>query len=125
MVDSNMIHSLLVLMTTTITQALYQFQTILAYYLKANHPHIIKKYKSFKNFMDLPSHRHDFGISADGCFLQQTIANLPVMALVGQLKQHVAKQSLQRSLNNQILHYNSMLDLCENEMMSIRVFWNL
>ena len=29
---------------------------------------------------------------------------LPVMALVEQLKRHVAKQSLQRSLNNQILY---------------------
>ena len=36
----------------------------------------------------------------NGCFLQQVIANLPVMALMEQLKGHVAKQSLQRSLNN-------------------------
>ena len=32
----------------------------------------------------------------NGCFLQQTIANLAVMALVEQLRQHVAKQRLQR-----------------------------
>ena len=38
------------------------------------------------------------------------------MALVEQLKRHVAKQSLQRCLSNQIL------DLCENEMMSITFF---
>ena len=50
----------------------------------------------------------------NGCFLQQTIANLPVMALVEQLKRHVAKRSLQRSLNNQILDYKTILDLCEN-----------
>ena len=47
---------------------------------------------------------------------------LPVMALVEQLKQHVAKRSLQRSLNNQILDYKAILDLCENEMMSIKFF---
>ena len=58
----------------------------------------------------------------NGCFLQQTIANLPVMALVEQLKRHVAKRSLQRSLNNQILDYKAIIDLCENEMMSIMVF---
>ena len=46
----------------------------------------------------------------------------PVMALVEQLKQHVVKQSLQRSLNNQILDYKAILDLCENEMMSIKFF---
>ena len=38
-----------------------------------------------------------------GCFLEQAIANLPVMALMEQLKVHVAKRRLQRSLNNQIL----------------------
>ena len=44
------------------------------------------------------------------------------MALVEQLKQHVAKRSPQRSLNNQVLYYKSMLDLYENEMMSIKFF---
>ena len=58
----------------------------------------------------------------NGCFLQQAIANLPVLTLVGQLKWHVAKPSLQRSLNNQILDYKAILDLCENEMILIRFF---
>ena len=61
----------------------------------------------------------------NGCFLQQAIANLPVMPLVEQVKRHVAKQSLQMSLNNQILDYIVKLDLCEDEMMSIKFFWNL
>ena len=47
---------------------------------------------------------------------------LPVMVLVQQLKRQVAKLSPQRSLNNQILDYNAILDLCENEMMSIKFF---
>ena len=38
------------------------------------------------------------------------------------VKRHAAKQSLQRSLNNQILDYKAMLDLCENEMMLIKFF---
>ena len=58
----------------------------------------------------------------NGCFLQQIITNLPVMVMVEQLKWHVAKRSLQRSLNNQILDYKAILDLCENEMMSIKFF---
>ena len=46
-----------------------------------------------------------------------------VMALVEQLKRHVAKQSFQMSFNNQILDYKANLDLCENEMMSkIKLF---
>ena len=44
------------------------------------------------------------------------------MALVEQLKRHLANWSLQRSLNNQILDYKAILDLCENEMMSIKFF---
>ena len=58
----------------------------------------------------------------NGCFLQQAIAKFPVMALVEQLKRHVAKRSLQMSLNYQILDYKFILDLCENEMMSINLF---
>ena len=58
----------------------------------------------------------------NGCFLQQAIANLPVMALVEQLKRHEAKWSIQRSLINQILDCKAILDLCENETMSIKLF---
>ena len=47
---------------------------------------------------------------------------LPVMALVEQLKRHIGKRSLQRPLNNKILDYKVVLDLCENEMMSIKFF---
>ena len=45
-----------------------------------------------------------------------------VIASVEQLKRHVAKRSLQSSLNNQILDYKAILYLCENEMMSIKLF---
>ena len=47
---------------------------------------------------------------------------LPVMALVEQLKQYVAKGNLQSSLNNQILDYKAILDMFENEIMSITFF---
>ena len=39
-----------------------------------------------------------------------------------QLKRYVAKRSLQWYLNNQILAYKAILDLCENELMSIKSF---
>ena len=42
------------------------------------------------------------------------------MALVEQLKRPVAKLSLERSLNNQILDYKAIPDLCKNDMMSIK-----
>ena len=54
-------------------------QTMIVYYFKANHADIIKKsicfsdscggqYKNYKNFMDLCSHKDDFGISAKWVF---------------------------------------------------------
>ena len=49
-VASNMIHCVLVLMKTTITQTFfYQVQTMFVYYLKTNHPHIIKKLIHFSD----------------------------------------------------------------------------
>ena len=63
----------------------------------------------------LCSHKHGFGISAEW------ISDL-CDDIGGADKCHVAKQSLQRFLNNQILDYKAILDLCENEMMSIKFF---
>ena len=63
-----------------------------------------------------------FVLVLNGCFLQQAIENLPVVAFVEQLKRHVAKRSLQRSLNNQVLDYKAILDLCDNERMSMKFF---
>ena len=44
------------------------------------------------------------------------------MALVEQLKRHVAKRSIQRSFHNQILDSIAILDLSEDKMMSIKFF---
>ena len=40
----------------------------------------------------------------------------------GVVKRHIAKQRLQMSLNSQTLDYKTMIDLCENEIMSIKFF---
>ena len=61
------------------------------------------------------SHKHVFGISAEWI-------SDPCDGIGGADKCHVAKQSLQRFLNNKILDYKAILDLCENEMMSINYF---
>ena len=44
------------------------------------------------------------------------------MELVEQLKRHVAKRSIQRSFNNQILDSIAILDLSEDKTMSIKFF---
>ena len=45
-----------------------------------------------------------------------------VVILLEQLKRYVVKRSFQMSLNNQILDYKAILDLCKNEMMSLKLF---
>ena len=72
--------------------------------------------------MDLCSHKHDFGISAEWMLLGYAIASLPVIALLEQLKLDLAKQGLQRTLNNQVSDYKAIRDLCENEIISIQFF---
>ena len=56
-------------------------------YLKANHPHIKKliyfpdggggQYKNNKKFMDLCSHKHDFGISTEWVFFATSYSKSP------------------------------------------------
>ena len=72
--------------------------------------------------MGLPFHSMILVLVLTGCFLQQAIYESPCDGVDGAVKRQVAKRSLQRSLNNQTSHYKTMLDLCENEMMSINFF---
>ena len=57
-----------------------------------------------------------------GCFFATSYCKLVCDSIGGAVKTNVAKRSLQRYLNNQILDYKAILDLCENEMMSIKFF---
>ena len=72
--------------------------------------------------MDLCFHKYDFSISAEWVYFTTGYCKSPCDDIGGAVKQHVAKRSLQRPLNNNILDYKAMLDLCENEMMSIKFF---
>ena len=90
-------------------------------YLKANNPHIKKiiyfsdscggQYKNYKKFMDLCSHKCDFGISAEWVFFVTSYCKSPCDGIDGAVKRHVAKRSLLRPLNNPILDYKAILDL--------------
>ena len=102
-------------------------------YLKLNHPNINKlfyfsdgcggQYKNYKNFLNLCMHEHDFGISAEWVYFFATSHGKSLCdGIGGAVKRHVAKRSLQRPSHNQILSYESMLELCEVEMTSIIFF---
>ena len=114
-----MIDCVLFLTITAVIQGFcIKFKQCLLVFILKWITHILKKpiyfpdgcggqYKNYKNFMDLCSHKDDFGISVEWVMLCDGIDVA--------FKWHVAKRSLQRPLNNQILDYKSLLDLCENK----------
>ena len=55
-------------------------------------------------------------------FFAKSYCKSPCDGTGGAVKRHAVNQSLQRSFNNQILDYKAMLDLCENKMMSVKLF---
>ena len=63
-----------------------------------------------------------FGTTAEWMLFGTSYCKPPYDCIGGAVKRHVAKQILQKPLNNQILNYKAMLDLCENEIMSIKFF---
>ena len=63
-----------------------------------------------------------FGTTAEWRLFGTSYCKPPYDGIGGAVKRHVAKQILQKPLNNQILNYKAMLDLCENEIMSINSF---
>ena len=66
--------------------------------------------------------KNDFGISAEWVFFATSYCKSPCDGIEGTVKQHAAKWNVQTSLKNRILDYKAMLDLFENEMMSIKFF---
>ena len=80
------------------------------------------QYKNYKKFMDLCSYKHDFHVSAEWMFLATSYCKSPRDIIGGAVKTTCGRRNLQRSLNNKILDYRAILDLCENEMMPIKFF---
>ena len=58
----------------------------------------------------------------NGRFFATSYCKPPCDGIGGAVKRHGAKWILRRPLNNQTLNYKAMLDLCENEMMSLKFF---
>ena len=68
-------------------------------------------------------HQQDFNMDAEGIFFATSHGKSPCNGVEGFVKNYVAKHSLQRPLHDQILSYQSMLDLCVREIPSITFFW--
>ena len=110
----------------------YQLQTMMVDYLKETLPPISKivylsdgcgaQYKNYENFVNLHCHKNDFGISAEWVFFTTSHGKSLCDGIDSTAKYHTTKRSLERPLNNQILDYESMLTLCQEEMPSIKFF---
>ena len=114
------------------TNFVYQVQAILVRYLKEKYSNITKlhyfsdgcagQYKNYKNFINLCLHKEDFGLDAEWVFFATSHGKSPCDGIGGVVKRHVAKRSLQRPLENQILDYKSMIELCRDEIKEIKFF---
>ena len=80
------------------------------------------QYKNYKNFMNLFLHKQDFRLDADWIFFATSHGKSSCDMIGGSVKCHAAKRSLQRTMNNQILDYQDMLNVCEEEMSKIKLF---
>ena len=99
----------------------YEIQAILVDFLKENLPiknrifyfsdGCAEQYKNCKNLINLCHHQQDFNMEAEWIFFATGHDKLPCGRVGGFVKCYVAKRSLQRPLNDQVLSYQSMLDL--------------
>ena len=65
----------------------------------------------------------DFGLDAEWVFFATSHSKSSPCDDIGVVvKRHVAKRSLQRTLENLILAYKSMTSLCRNEIKEIKFF---
>ena len=113
------------------TSFVRKIQKPLVEFLKQRLPNVTKIYyvsdgcggqhKNFKNFLNICSHKEDFSIEAEWIFFATSHRKSPCEGIGGAVKHHDAKRSLQRPLNNQILDYCVVLEVCQ-EMKSIIFF---
>ena len=107
----------------------YEVQSLLMKHIREKYSHIENieyfsdgcagQYKNFKNFLNLCYHKNDFALNAEWIFFATSHGKSPCDGIGGSVKRHVAKRSLQRPLNNQILTYKQMLDVCNLEIKNI------
>ena len=79
-------------------------------------------YKNCKNFINLSHYQQDFNMDAECIFFVTSHSKSPCHVVGGFFKSYIVKGILQRLLHDQILSYQSMLDLCVREIRSITFF---
>ena len=79
-------------------------------------------YKNCKNFINLSHYQQDFNMDAECIFFVTSHSKSPCHVVGGFFKSYIVKGILQRLLHDQILSYQSMLDVCVREIRSITFF---
>jgi hypothetical protein len=111
------------------TPFVYQVQAEVVKYLKRELPHVIDieyfldgcagQYKNFKNILNLFHHFVDFGITAKWSFFATSHGKSPCDGIGGTVKRLVARASLQRPLDDQILSMDKMFEYCEGSIKGV------
>ena len=77
------------------------------------------QYKNCKNFVNLCHHQEDFGIKCEWNFFATSHGKSPCDGIGGTVKRLVAKASLQRPMQNQILSVHEMVYFCKADIKGI------
>ena len=72
--------------------------------------------------MILCLHKQDYGLGAEWIFFATSHSKSSCDEIAGSVKRHAGKRSLQRPMNNQILDYQAMLNVCKKKMSKIKFF---
>lgn len=110
----------------------HEVQHLVTDHLKANLPHISNiqyftdgcagQYKNYKNFLNLIFHKEDFGIGADWSFFATSHGKSPCDGVGGTIKRLVARASLQRPLNDQIITFEAFANYVNLNIKSVKFF---
>ena len=107
----------------------YQVQAEVVIFLEKELPHITEmeyfsdgcaaQYKNFKNILNLCHHLADFGITARCPFFATNHGKSPCDGIGGTVKRLVARASLQRLLDSQIMSMETLFEYCQSNIQGI------
>ena len=110
----------------------YEIQRQITNNIKENFPYIRKifyfsdgctaQYKNCKNFTNLCNHYTDFKIHAEWIFFATSHGKSPCDGIGGTVKRLTAKESLQRTTENQILSVEKMYEFCTKNIKGIHFY---
>ena len=114
------------------TKFVHQLQQLVCNYIKENLSQIkrieywsdgcVGQYKNYKNLMNLCNHNVDFGYQALWSFFATSHGKSPCDGIGGTVKRKMARTSLQRPNNNQILTFKAVEKFCREELKGILFF---